>query len=306
MMMVLNGLFPVFALIILGRCLKHFNLTNDRFLKTSDRLVYFIFFPAMLFWKIGGAESDGGIDWNFCLAALSAVMVIYLLSTLYIRFAVADYEAGSFSQSCYRFNTYIGMAIIINALGEEGVRQFGLLIGFLIPIINVLAVSTLTWYAGGPLSGKTRLRQAGRAMVSNPLIIACVAGLLYSRTVGGFPTFFNNTLGLMAAITLPLALLSIGGALTFAGLRDYWGPSLAGTFFKLVLLPSTGWGLFRWMGIDGLDLQIGMIFFALPTSPAIYVLSSQLKSDTRLASAVIVLSTALSFVSLTIVLTVFG
>jgi predicted permease len=304
--MVLNSLFPVFTLIAMGAALKHWHLTSAEFLKTADRLVYFIFFPALLFWKIGGAPAAAGLSGPFYLAAALAVLLIYLVSLGYIRWRVPDFQAGTFSQSCYRFNTYIGMAIIINALGEEGVRQFGLLIGFLIPMINVLAVSTLTWYAGGPTTVKARLRQAGRAMISNPLIIACVAGLLYSRTLGGFPTFFNNTLGLMAAITLPLALLSIGGALTFAGLRDHWGPSLAGTVFKLVLLPLTGWGLFRWMGIDGLDLQIGMIFFALPTSPAIYVLSSQLKSDTHLASAVIVLSTALSFVSLTIVLTAFG
>jgi predicted permease len=52
-------------------------------------------------------------------------------------------------------------------------------------------------------------------------------------------------------------------------------------------------------------VQTGMIFFALPTSTALYVLSSQLGSDTRLAAASIVLSTILSFVSLTVVLLVF-
>jgi hypothetical protein len=41
-----------------------------------------------------------------------------------------------------------------------------------------------------------------------------------------------------------------------------------------------------------------MIFFALPTSPAIIVLSSQLNSDTKFASAAIVLSTLLSFLLL--------
>lgn len=304
--MVLNSLFPVFALIALGMGFRHWHLTTADFLKTADRLVYFVFFPALLFWKIGGAPPSSGLNATFYLTAALAVLVIYLLSLAYIRWRIPAFQAGTFSQSCYRFNTYIGMAIIINALGEEGVRQFGLLIGFLIPIINVLAVSTLTWYAGAPAAGIGRIRQALRAMVSNPLIIACLTGLLYSRLVGGFPEFVDNALALMAAITLPMALLSIGGALTLAGLREYWGPSLAGIFFKLVLLPITGWSLFKWMGIQGLDLKIGMIFFALPTSPAIYVLSSQLKSDTRLASAVIVLSTALSFVSLTIVLTVFG
>jgi predicted permease len=41
-----------------------------------------------------------------------------------------------------------------------------------------------------------------------------------------------------------------------------------------------------------------MVFFALPTSTALYVLSSQLNSDTELASASIALSTFLSLVSL--------
>jgi hypothetical protein len=60
------------------------------------------------------------------------------------------------------------------------------------------------------------------------------------------------------------------------------------------------------MGIGGLDLQIGMIYFTLPVSPGTYVLSSQMNSDTRLASTTIVLSTALSIIPLAVVLTLFG
>ena len=304
--MVLNSLFPVFTLIAMGMALRHWQFTTTDFLRTADRLVYFIFFPALLFWKIGGSSPSPNANGHFYLAAVLAVVLIYLISLAYIVWRVPAFQAGTFSQSCYRFNTYIGMAIIINALGEEGVRQFGILISILIPIINVLAVSTLTWFAEGHTAGRARIRQAVRAMLSNPLIIACLVGLLYSRGVGYFPPFVNNALGLMASITLPMALLSIGGALTLNGLREHWPRSLAGAAFKIVLLPLTGWWLFTWSGVQGLDLQIGMIFFALPTSPAIYVLSSQLKSDTRLASASIVLSTMLSFISLTIVLTVFG
>jgi predicted permease len=93
----------------------------------------------------------------------------------------------------------------------------------------------------------------------------------------------------MAGMTLPLALLSIGGALDLTGIRDHWKLSLVSACFKLVALPLVGWMLLRWMGVGGLDLQIGMIYFALPISPATYVLASQLKSDTRLTSATIVL-----------------
>ena len=47
--MVLASLFPVVALIVLGNLLKRCQLTNATFLRTADRLVYYIFFPGMLF-----------------------------------------------------------------------------------------------------------------------------------------------------------------------------------------------------------------------------------------------------------------
>lgn len=304
--MVLNSLFPVFALIALGMALKHWHLTSTDFLKTADRLVYFIFFPALLFWKIGGAPPSSEANWHFYLAAALAILIIYLGSIAYTCWRVPAFQAGTFSQNCYRFNTYIGMAIVINALGEESIRPFGILIGFLIPMNNILAVATLTWYADGHATGAGRIRQTARAMIANPLILACLGGLIYSRAVGYFPIFVHNGLALMAGMTLPLALLSIGGALNPAGIREHWKLSLVSACFKLVALPLVGWVLLRGMGVDGLDFQIGMIFFALPISPATYVLASQLKSDTKLTSATIVLSTALSIVPLAIVLTIFG
>ncbi|AOY57949.1 MULTISPECIES: AEC family transporter [Desulfococcus] len=301
-MIVLNGLFPVFALLVLGGGLKKFRLTNDTFLNTSDRLVYYIFFPVMLFWKIAGARSDGGIDWNLCLAVLTTVCVIYILSAVYIRFTVPQFEAGSFSQSCYRFNTYIGMAIILNAIGEEGARHFSIMVGFAIPFINVLAVSTLIWYSGKNFSPGKRVRMTARALIHNPLILACVAGILYARLVGYFPVFINNTFKLAASVTLPLALISIGGALNLETLKGHLKLSLVAAFAKLLIFPIVGYICLKYYGVSDIPFKVGMIFFALPTSTAIYVLSSQLNSSTDLASATIAMSTVLSFMSLSIVL----
>ncbi len=133
-MIILNSLFPIFTLLLLGSILKRMGLTDGLFLRTSDRLIYYFFFPVMLFWKIGGASLENGIDWNFCLASLATLIAMYLLSTLIIKFLpVSDFQAGSFSQSCYRFNTYIGVAVILNSLGAEGVKYFGIMIGFAIP-----------------------------------------------------------------------------------------------------------------------------------------------------------------------------
>ncbi len=305
-MMILNNLFPVFALIGLGSLLKHMHLTGESFLRSSDRLVYFIFFPAMLFWKIGSSPSVDNSATDLIAAAICAVAAVYLIGAACLKlFNVSTFTAGSFSQSCYRFNTYVGMAVIMNALGETGVAQFGILIGFIIPIINVLAVSTLIWYSGKTIDARERVRITLRALISNPLIIGCLAGLAYSRVVGVFPIFIDNTFRLSALVALPLALLSIGGTLTLKNLKEHLGQAFLGSTIKLLVLPVVGWFFLRTFDASPLSLQVGMLFFTLPASPAIIVLSSQLNSDTEFASAAIVLSTLLSFFSMSAVLLIF-
>ncbi|MBW2515067.1 MAG: AEC family transporter [Deltaproteobacteria bacterium] len=299
MSLVLSSLFPVFSLLLVGSLLKRLKLTNEMFLKLSDRLVYFIFFPVLLFWKIGGAEVSRFVNWNLCIAVVISIAITYVISALALKlFNISDHKAGSFSQSCYRFNTYIGMAIIFYAFGEEGIKHFGLLIGFAIPFINILAVSTLIWYSGKTSFSGHRVGIFFKEIFTNPLVLSCAAGLAYSRMIGSFPVYIDNTFRLMSAAALPLALISIGGALTMKGLRSNLVPSAIGSIIKLLFLPLVGFFVLKELQVTGLPFRVGMIFFMLPTSASIYVLSSQLNSDTELASAAIVLSTILSFFSL--------
>ena len=293
-MIVINSVFPVFALILLGSVLKARGFVESSFLRSADRLTYFILFPALLFWKIAGG-SGGDLPKGLCMAAITALAVVYLLSTLYIvLMKVPAFAAGSFSQGCYRFNTYMGMAIIMSALGEEGIRTFGVLIGLTIPTINVLAVATLIWFSGRKQAPAERIRLTVKALLSNPLVIACACGILYARIAPPLPLAVDNTLRLLAMPALPLALLSIGGSLTFAGFRQHLRLSLVTAGFKLVVFPAAGLLCLKLFSVTGLHFRVGMIFFTLPTSTAIYVLSSQLNSDTDLALSAIVLSTLLS------------
>lgn len=300
-MLVLNTLFPLCFLLLLGWGLKRFSMTDARFLAMSDRLVYYVFFPVLLFWKIGNGAPEPGVSAGLCLAGLSGVMLAFAASLAAIRyFRVSAFQAGSFCQACFRFNTYIGMALVLTVLGEEGVRHFGILAGVVIPVINVLSVSVLVWYSGGRPSIRENLKYFIRALISNPLILGCLAGFLFSRSDLVFPVFIQNSFFLMTSVTLPLALISIGGSLRFKGLADHARVSLLAAGIKLVFLPVTGFLLLKGFHVTGTAFTAGMIFFSLPTSTAIYVLSGQLNSDTELASGAIMMSTVLSFIPLTL------
>jgi malonate transporter len=304
--LLLDSIAPVFLVIALGYVLRRQGMIDEKFLNVSDRLIYFIFFPALLFWKIGKPSPSGGLDWNLILAVISAVFVIFVLGLLFVKlFRIQDYEVGSFSQGCYRFSTYIGMAVIFSALGEAGVRSFGVLIGFVIPFINILAVSSLIWFSGESYAWNRQALILGKAMISNPLIIACGCGIAYSSLKTPFPTFVDNTLGLMALLALPLALISIGGSLTFTKFKGNASLALISTVFKLVLLPIIGYFLLWTFDVSGLSSKVAMLYFALPTSPSNYILSAQLNSDVDLAGATVVISTLLCVVSLSVVLIIF-
>lgn len=302
-MIVLNSLFPIFVLISLGSLLRKAGLTEETYLKTSDKLVYYVFFPIMLFWKIGGSAQQETVAWSFLLAALLTLGLMFIISTAVIAFGpVTSFEAGSFSQSCYRFNTYIGVAVVLNSLGEQGIALFGILIAIAIPLVNVFAVSTLIWFSGDGSALRNRSLIVAKAVVANPLIIGCLLGLIYGRMFSSFPVFIDNSLQLISIITLPLALVSIGGSLSFTGIQKHVRLSLLATLLKLLVLPVSGYIMFRLFQVSGTSFKVGMIFFCLPASTAIYVLSSQLKSDTELASSAILVSTLLSFISLSVAL----
>lgn len=305
--MILDAVFPVFALIALGAWLRRRGLTNANFLATGDRLVYYVFFPVLLLWKIGGAPAPETLPWRLWGAGLGAMALMWILTAIVMRaLRLPPRRQGAFSQSTFRFNTYVAIAVVFNAQGDLGVVKLGELLGVAIPLANVMAVVTFIWASRESLDQRQRVRMTLLALIRNPLIVACAAGMLWARLLPPWPVAVDNTLRLASTFTLPFALISIGGSLTFVGLRSRIVPTVAATALKVAVLPLIGYLLLRTLGVGGPDLLTAMLFFAMPASTAMYVLTRELGGDADLSSAIIVLSTLASFVSLSVVLTLFA
>lgn len=300
---VFDNVLPVFAVMALGAAIKRLGLAGDSFFRTAERLAYFVFFPALLFYKIGGPADGLNIDWSQSLAVLTTVFLVFGLSLLAIKLQrIPANAAGSFAQCSFRFNTYVGMVVIMTALGPAGVTNFGLLIGLVIPFINLLAVGSLIWFGSGEYSTGRKLVLMTKAIIANPLILACAAGIAYAAWMPPWPLFVGNTLSLFSVLSLPLALIAIGGTLSLDKLRGNFRWALAASVLKLAVKPVIGCGLLLAFGVSGVSFATAMLFFATPSAPSAYILSSQLGSDPDLAAAAIVLSTLLSFFSLSLVL----
>jgi len=177
-----------------------------------------------------------------------------------------------------------------------------------IPVYNVVSVVLLGLGAskrGQPL--QKRLRDAGRGLLTNPLILACLAGVLIKVSGVSLPLFVERAMKGLGNASFAAALLALGMSFTFSRVH---GPMLRAALCSSVLrvFGSPLMGLLlgvllgRWLGLSPDLLLVALLFLATPTAVASFVMAEQMGCDKDLAAAIVLLSTLLSFFALAFVL----
>src|SRR5690606_20272906 len=141
-------------------------------------------------------------------------------------------------------------------------------------------------------------------LLTNPILISCLAGLLVSLSGWSLPSLFQRTLTAVGQMALPLALICIGGTLHATRLRGSLRFALIGSLMKVVLVPAIGWLLAWWVGLSAEHARIMLLLLACPTASVSYVLVRQLHGDEALASSIIVLSNLFAVPAMAVVLAI--
>lgn len=300
---ILSFVMPVFLVIAIGFGLRRSGLIDAAFLVQTNRVVYYIALPLLLFFKIGTADFRTNFNGSLVIGSIAAVIILFAGSYGYA--ALRKYPAavrGTFSQGAFRGNlAYVGLALAMNAFGEEGFARAGILVGFLMPAVNFFAIVALLLPhhgADGQTKGSFWLRQ----VALNPLILASFAGIAWSFFDLSLPTIIHRTLDITTGMALPLALIAIGGSFSLEKLRGDLVTAALATFLKLVILPLVAVALLLVLGVRGIDLGVGMIVAGTPAATANYIMADQMHGDAELAGTIIMLSTLCSVLTYTVCL----
>jgi predicted permease len=211
-------------------------------------------------------------------------------------------------QAAYRGNlAYIAIPVLIYAFQElpsearkEEIAIALLVMAPLMALYNVLAVVVLQ--GSQHRLGVASLPLVLRGIVTNPLIIASLAGLLFPMLGWHLPLIAHRTLETLGAASVPVALLCIGGSLATVSLRGRRVAISTAAVLKVFVNPLIAFGLCRLLGVTGSDLRIALVLCACPTAVASFIMASKLNGDEALTSGAIALSTVLSGVSLALAL----
>ncbi|UTW03657.1 AEC family transporter [Amphritea atlantica] len=293
-----NIVAPIFFIVSLGYLLMRLKIIDQGFIDTASKLVFTITLPVLVFMSISRMDFQAVFNPQlmgyFIVSTLIIVPFIWLFSHYFIK---EPEDLGVFIQGSFRGNYgIIGLAISFNMFGNDGLALASLLLVCVIPLYNVLSVLALS-LPMQQVSGPSITRPI-KEIARNPLIISVLVALPFSYYGWGLPSAGDKIGTYFANLTLPLALLAIGGSLNLKSLRDTSGRSGWSTLIKLVIMPLV-LTLGAWLyGFKGQELGILFVLFGCPTAAASFIMAKAMGGNAQLAANIILTTTLGSVITL--------
>ncbi|MHC4123130.1 MAG: AEC family transporter [Planctomycetota bacterium] len=307
-MHIINTLLPVFFVIGLGTALRKSEFLSKEFTQGLNRLVYWVGMPCFLFHKITTVTYDfataGKVFTVLAIGMAGCIVIAYIFA---IIAGWPKNTIGAFVQGAYRGNiAYIGIPVLVYSMTNSspsekaGLEATGVLVlAFVVVMYNITAVLVLL-AAQHKIDRYMPLKMA-RQIITNPLLIASVLGLVYSLFFEGLGVGIERSLAAIGQMTLPLALLNVGACLAEEKVAGRIFPAVNSSAIKVFIAPAIGLLAAIVIGLEAGETKMALLFLASPTAVSSYILAQQLQSDDKLAATIVVMSAILSILSLSIV-----
>jgi predicted permease len=104
----------------------------------------------------------------------------------------------------------------------------------------------------------------------------------------------DKALDIVTGMSLPLALIAIGASFSPQKLRGELTKAFFSTGIKIIWMPVLTAVILLLLGVEGMELAVGVLLAGTPTATSAYIMAQQLKSDAELSGAIIMMSTVLS------------
>lgn len=291
-----NAVVPFLIYISFGYGVRRSGLADETFLGRLNQLVFKAFFPILMFNNLYKIETGFTLNPKLVVFAVAGILILQVVLLLTVpRLVRENPKRGVIIQAIYRSNFVLfGIPLTASIYGAGGTTLASMMIAIVIPIYNVTAVFILELFRGG----KPRPAVLLKNVCTNPLILGAAAGFVAFILGLRLPACVEKPVGQFADLTTPLALFVLGGTMHFSSIRGnarYLVPTLA---VKLVLLPAVIFALALALGFDSLERFVLFTMFATPIAASSYSMAENMGGDGELAGEFVVLSTAVSVITI--------
>ncbi len=288
----LTGFVTILVVIAAGAALAHVGVLDLRSQRTLGEIAFFVASPALMVLTISEVElAAAAANLVASTVSLASCFLAYVVvARLRWRSDTGSLVIGALSSSYVNAGN-LGIAIAAYVVGDLTVVVPTLLVQML--LVQPLTLIVLDRH-GGRGQGVGRV---ARRLVTNPLTIGALAGLVLAVTGRDLPGLVSSPLEMLAGAAIPLMLMSYGAALRLSppvGRAGHNGEVLLATALKMGLMPVVAWGVAVALGLDGQVLLGVVITAALPTAQNIFLHATRYRIGEDVARETILITTLAS------------
>lgn len=297
-----EAIAPLFLLILAGLAMRRMRLLPPEMVPRLNNFLFRGIFPVMLFFNLYETELAGAFRPRVIVFGVVGVVTVFLLALAFVvKIEKDNKKRGVMVQAIFRGNFLIlGLPIVQSLYGPAETGVTAMVIAFVIPCLNILAVVSLETFH----CGRVDVKNLARGVATNPLILAVLVGVLWKLLAIPLPFVIERSVSSLSAIASPLALVTLGASLQVDTLSGNKRNLIVCVVGKLLVVPGIFIPLAARLGFSGPELATMIGVFATPTAVTSYVMADQMGGDSALAGQAVVLSSALS--ALTVFLWTFG
>ena len=288
----LIGFSTILVVIACGTALAHVGVLDARSQRTLGEIAFFVASPALILVTISGMQL-GGAAANLAASAasLGASFAVYAaIARLRWRLDGGSVLIGSLAASYVNAGN-LGLAIAAYVVRDITVVVPTLLVQIL--LVQPLALAVLDRRTGRGTGALAVLRR----LLTNPLTVAALLGLVLAVTDVTLPRILEDPLRLIAGAAIPLMLMSYGAALRLSpapGRSGHNREVLLVTVLKFGFMPVVAWLVGAGLGLDGPVLLGVVMTAALPTAQNIFLHATRYRVGENVARESILVTTICS------------
>ncbi len=293
-----TAILPVFLVIAIGFLAKRAKIVPDTSWAAVNSFGYWILYPAFLFSTVASADFSGPDTVHFltCLVVGFALAGLWGLS-LRLWFRDDGPAFTSIFQASVRWNGFIILAAAPALYGQEGLALIALGFGPVVAFVNLMSVFVMARWAQNDIVPS--LKGALGEVMRNPLVLASLVGIIanligLTKIIGPL----EPALALLGRAAMPVALVSVGAALSFEGLGKAPLRLAVGVVSKLAIAPLLMLVVTQMLGLAPLPSAVAIGVASMPSAPAAYVLARELGGDAPLMAGLVTATTLIALVTI--------
>ena len=297
-----SRLGTIAIILVLGFLLGKLKLISPKTNKDLVNLLLTVFMPVSLFMAFPSTYSDetsGMFLWGIASGFVVIFSVIILSRIIFNKKFYKKEKQRSAAQFALVFNnaTFLGYPIISSTFGEQCIIPY---CGFII-VFNVALFS----YGVYLFRHKVDAKLIG-SVITNPNIIAVVAGLIVFLANFQLPIFVKDAAQFTSNATTALSIICVGYMLSnakFSLLIKKWKLAIT-AFSQLIIGPTAAWASLSLLQFPQEVIVVCTLIQALPTATSLGLFASKYGGDETEASELVTISTLASIVMLPLMVSI--